>query len=407
MIVIDESGDLTIQVIEYEDGLKDIDSGDDGVYKTVNTNNQKPVIRHREEFRVCKNILTENSPVFKRLLTGWGFAEAEKDSITLKEDRVFAMGIWFRHMHGASVGDTKDVSLREMWHLTAAADKYDLCILDLKEWFADWYDRKPIINDDDGDNKKLLEARQLLYPCYRFNHARGFAIATKYLAYNSTGHITESNPTNHKELHLPSRMIRKQLLPSARQRFIWLSILQSRSTRPKAGFEPSSTASSLHQMSACSRQTALVRRQHCSATKKLCMQYTSGPWSVLSSDPQWQKSWTDSKNLIISHREKRACVIAKRITTQWRMSPRRRPENILTVYAWTVWPTPRRRTTTRTTGATTTFTRTKSSVDAALSTSSQRGIFPSWAVKRNAITSGGESSRVSWNDFLERILDSC
>lgn len=34
-----------------------------------------------------------------------------------------------------------------MWHLATAANKYDLCILDLKEWFT--------------NNKKLLEARLL------------------------------------------------------------------------------------------------------------------------------------------------------------------------------------------------------------------------------------------------------
>ena len=193
MIVIDEAGDLTIQVIEYKDGAE----------------NQPRTIHEMKEFRVCRKVLVKQSMVFQRLLTTCSFAEAKQNVITLEEDRVFAMETWFRQMHGTlTENSTHNVSLSEMWHVTAAADKYDLCILDLKEWFEDWYKRKPTIDSKDG---KHLEARQLLYPCYRFDHASGFARATKYLAYNSTGHITENNPTDHKELHLPHRMIRESL----------------------------------------------------------------------------------------------------------------------------------------------------------------------------------------------------
>ena len=54
-----------------------------------------------------------------------------------------------------------------------------------------------------------LNPRSLAYPCWRFDHAQGFLDATEYLVYNSVGHLTEQNPVNLVEHHLPPRIIRK------------------------------------------------------------------------------------------------------------------------------------------------------------------------------------------------------
>ena len=54
-----------------------------------------------------------------------------------------------------------------------------------------------------------LNPRLLAYPCWRFDHAQGFLDVTEYLVYNGVGHLTEQNPVNLVEHHLPPRIIRK------------------------------------------------------------------------------------------------------------------------------------------------------------------------------------------------------
>ena len=110
------------------------------------------------------------------------------------------MEIWFRALHDTITDGTYTVPLDEMWHLAAACDKYGFDIKILRDWFADWLQLQ---------NTEELEPSKLLYPCWVFDHAKGFAAATRHLAYSAVGHITESNPTKHFELHLPSRVIRK------------------------------------------------------------------------------------------------------------------------------------------------------------------------------------------------------
>ena len=187
MVVIDGSGDLVVQVSEYDDEV----SGPD---------DEHPIISETVDFKVNREVLMASSPVFKKLLNSQNFAEARKDTVSLRGDHVASMDIWFRVLHGVGVDKTSKILVDEIWFLLAACDKYDLNIEDLKDWFALWYDMQ---------NVELLESSELLYPCWIFDHSKGFAAATKSLAYEETGHITEHNPTIHSELHLPSRIIRK------------------------------------------------------------------------------------------------------------------------------------------------------------------------------------------------------
>lgn len=194
VVVIDKPGDLMVRVSEYDEEV----SGPD---------DQHPVFCQIVDFRVSRDVLVTRSPYFKKLLRSPNFAEARKDTVSLEGDRVKSMDIWFRILHAVDVDDTAAVALDEMWFLTAACDKYDLNIDDLKDWFALWYGMQDL--DD-------FKPNQLLYPCWIFDHPKGFAVATKRLAYEETGHITEHNPTNHHELHLPSRVIRKSTWRSSR-----------------------------------------------------------------------------------------------------------------------------------------------------------------------------------------------
>ena len=65
--------------------------------------------------------------------------------------------------------------------------------------------------DKDDEALDILEQRQLLFPCYHFDHAEGFARATRFLVYHVSGHIQEDNPIEHDELHLPVFTTRESL----------------------------------------------------------------------------------------------------------------------------------------------------------------------------------------------------
>lgn len=84
MIVIAEFGDLTIKVVDYD--------GDDK-NKNKGTNNQQPDVPRTQEFRVSRQTLVENSPVFQQMLTSQSFAEEQQDVVVLEEDRICSMTI--------------------------------------------------------------------------------------------------------------------------------------------------------------------------------------------------------------------------------------------------------------------------------------------------------------------------
>ena len=197
--VIDENGDLTVEIIEYDDELKN-GNGDRSVKQT-------------QQFRVSKEVLSKNSTILAAMFVPSHWRESQMKLVPLKDDSVASMNIWLRILH-----DTDPdyyVPLEEMWRLVAACDKYHFNLTLLKPWFAEWYkkyDSKQYYrNWASKDDHRIvrLDPRSLLYPCYIFDHAEGFMEATRFLSYNSVGHITEYNPTTHHNLRLPSRVIRK------------------------------------------------------------------------------------------------------------------------------------------------------------------------------------------------------
>lgn len=54
-----------------------------------------------------------------------------------------------------------------------------------------------------------MEARMLAYPAFEFEYHRGFALATKVMAYEGVGHTTEFIPLKNNHLHLRPGIIRK------------------------------------------------------------------------------------------------------------------------------------------------------------------------------------------------------
>jgi hypothetical protein len=72
----------------------------------------------------------------------------------------------------------------------------------MSAWFEVWYDK----------NLETLQMREnydneLIYLCFAFNHAIGFAKHTQRLVYHSAYHIVERNPTKLDQIHLRPKVI--------------------------------------------------------------------------------------------------------------------------------------------------------------------------------------------------------
>lgn len=214
MTIIDPRGDLTVKVTEYDGQVK----GKDG----------KHPVKQIGEFLVKRQVLIQSSMVFRRMLGPGKFAEADKSIVELQEDRVKTMEIWFLILHGflqgtsytPTRGDNRttgyNVEIEEMWHLVAACDKYNLDVSLLKNWFGVWYGRQEI---------SKIEPKMLLFPCWRFDHAAGFAACTKTMVYNNIWYIEEGNPTNYIDLHIPARIMQQLNAARGRLRVILLNDL--------------------------------------------------------------------------------------------------------------------------------------------------------------------------------------
>jgi hypothetical protein len=191
---ITPDSDLTIclEWAEHDDEEPNIPNNNDDEHADL----PKPA-----EFKVKRAVLVENSKVFARLLSG-GFKEENDKMVTLHDDRVRALLIWFRFLHDVDLEETYQVSHHEMWYLVEVADKYDLDIKLLRPWFAKWYQQPPV---------KDIDCEEMIYPCWVFDHAVGFQRVTKYLVYNATRAVVERNPTTVSRLRVRPLITRKYL----------------------------------------------------------------------------------------------------------------------------------------------------------------------------------------------------
>ncbi|KAL8707728.1 MAG: hypothetical protein Q9220_007308 [cf. Caloplaca sp. 1 TL-2023] len=185
------NGDLTIEVTEFN-------------HQTLDTD-KNPTVKETHQFLVSREVLVESSRYFKILLYSKDFKEAGKDKVELKDDSITAMKALLQVLH--KVEPDHNVPLETMWDIAAAGKKYDLEMLCLSGWFGTWYHLHA---------KEHSDSRYLLYPCWLFDHHKGFMSATRSCAYNFSGHVHEMNPTRHKDIHLPPRII--QQLNAARGR---------------------------------------------------------------------------------------------------------------------------------------------------------------------------------------------
>ena len=182
--MIAEDGDLIVEVVQYNDDTWDADGN--------------PASREIAQFHVDRNVLIKASQPLLKMLLDPRWKEATQSVVSIGEGRVVSTELWLKVIHKARLDSI--VPLKEIWHLVAAIDYYELDATIFNPWFAAWYS---------AHNLQLLKPRELLFPTWRFDHAKGFARWTCYLAYEKSGHITEGNPAKLYNYHLPSRIIRE------------------------------------------------------------------------------------------------------------------------------------------------------------------------------------------------------
>ncbi|RDW92732.1 uncharacterized protein DSM5745_00054 [Aspergillus mulundensis] len=193
---------LRIQVSEYESAI-----GADG--------KDHSIVSRSAIFEVDRQKLDASEHLSRKL-----FGELREGSL---DANVAAMEILFHYLHDSLESVTADaVSIETIYHLINMCDKYKVSgsevfkvkAEELKGWFVNWY------NVAKGLPKNRYRShdfyRSMLFPCYAFDHAQGFLETSRFVIYNTVGHIEERNPTTLHRLHLPSRVI--QQLNAARGR---------------------------------------------------------------------------------------------------------------------------------------------------------------------------------------------
>ena len=93
--VIASSGDLTVEIVEYDSTI---------VYQA----NQAKVVKKTVCFQVSSAVLAEHSPIFKRMLHSGNWKESGQSQVKL-EERVLRIEVIFRVLHGSAQIPTIDI----------------------------------------------------------------------------------------------------------------------------------------------------------------------------------------------------------------------------------------------------------------------------------------------------------
>jgi hypothetical protein len=154
------------------------------------------VPKKAHDFAVSRDVL-ERVPYFRAILAPRGLRDTGKDFHELHEDDAAAWRIWMQILHDTVDTDSYEVGIATVWNVLVIADKYELSPKSevARRWFASWYKRW-------GDPETVDDCSEALYPCHTFDHPRGFARATKLLAYENEGHIGEQMPLGGQVYHL-------------------------------------------------------------------------------------------------------------------------------------------------------------------------------------------------------------
>ncbi|KAF2020206.1 hypothetical protein BU24DRAFT_448535 [Aaosphaeria arxii CBS 175.79] len=160
-------------------------------------------------YTLKRETMVAKSQYFKNLLRYTHLGDQSSPGITLEDDDPEALNVWFRHLHAEGDAERKelqqpnqlsDISVRTIWHLACVGDKNNFDGEVLGDFFKKWYRHHVRLsnnNSNDGEEfpyNFVAYVKTLPFPCLVLDHAEGFAETTKWLAYNSIGHIREVRP---------------------------------------------------------------------------------------------------------------------------------------------------------------------------------------------------------------------
>jgi hypothetical protein len=161
-------------------------------------------IEYALDVHVLQDFVSAASVVFQSMNEKSRWAESNQKTVELPGDDITAMRLWLGVLHNKPEYeiDSNPVPLETLWDIVQVTEKYHADRHSMSPWFKVWYEK----------NLKALQEREyfdneLIYPCFAFNHAEGFAEHTRSLAYNSAGHIEERNPTELRYIHLKPKVI--------------------------------------------------------------------------------------------------------------------------------------------------------------------------------------------------------
>jgi hypothetical protein len=98
--------------------------------------------------------------------------------------------VWLSFFHDAlDQFPLASVSIAELWHVLLVAHKHGFDPKRLSGWFVKWYGA----NRDQAESY-LLSRRQMLFPCFAFEHTEAFLQLTKWMVYNSQDNLVDHIP---------------------------------------------------------------------------------------------------------------------------------------------------------------------------------------------------------------------
>lgn len=196
IVTISEDAVVTLRVVER------VSSG--GAHHVLGG-----TIKAITDFEVNSHVVTRNSGVLRALLTG-GFSESGQSTVSLEEHKAPAIQVilcvlhskyddWSSSELGKSITKaTINLPVHNLWDVISSARHFLIEFFHLDEWFKLWY----------AANAGKTDAKDLLFPCFQFNHASGFALATNEVVYDYK-RPEETKVREHRDLHLPHHVIRK------------------------------------------------------------------------------------------------------------------------------------------------------------------------------------------------------
>ncbi|TVY32541.1 hypothetical protein LOCC1_G008768 [Lachnellula occidentalis] len=197
--IIDPNGDLDLRLYTTKDATG---------HQFNSASNGRPIVgKIHGQFKVSRKVMVDSSSYFKAMLSS-NWAESRQSVVDIECERPTSAELWYRVFHKSLVPDSLyDIPIDMIGNviqyggLVQEVKGSDADLEELREWFKKCLERLdlPKITTD--------ELKMLLYPCYAFNHAQGFATVTKRLAYEMSGHVTEISTTEDRSIHLDGNVI--------------------------------------------------------------------------------------------------------------------------------------------------------------------------------------------------------